>query len=90
MGILHNIANLTADAQPDHADGGVADWVVVHNVEKNEQSFTFDIIVSGTPSGSATLALGGSGDPESRQQTVTFPGGEMKVVETYTNIIWGE
>ncbi len=29
MGLLHNLAMLTGDAGPDHAEGGVQDWVRV-------------------------------------------------------------
>ena len=86
MGILHNIANLSANMAPDHADGGVAEWVVVQNEVKTANQLTFDILVSNTPSGSAILFLNEDGLPERRQQTVAFPGGEMRVVETYSNV----
>jgi hypothetical protein len=32
MGILHNLARLTRGAAPDHADGGVREWVEVRDV----------------------------------------------------------
>src|SRR5690606_29242932 len=33
MGLLHNVARLFAGAAPDHAEGGVTDWVEVHGLE---------------------------------------------------------
>lgn len=86
MGVLHNIAQLSAGAMPDHADGGVADWVQATNIEQIDRSFAFDINVSGIPSGSATLSFDEPGATGLRLQTVAFPGGEMKVREAYVNI----
>jgi hypothetical protein len=43
----------------------------------------FDIAVDGQNVGEASLQLGASGLPETRTQTVRFPGGEMQVVERY-------
>jgi len=86
MGVLHNIANLSAGAMPDHAQGGVADWVEATNIEQIDRSFAFDIVVSGTPSGSATLSFDQADRTGVRFQTVAFPGGEMRVVEEYLNI----
>lgn len=90
MGILHNIANLTAGAMPDHAAGGVADWVQTSNITAAERAFSFDITVSNEPSGSATLHVDEMANPLRRNQTVAFPGGEMIVVETYSNFKMSE
>lgn len=90
MGILHNVANLSAGAMPDHAEGGAAEWVLVRNVREDGNSFAFDILVSDTPSGSATLRVDDEGNPEVRRQTVAFPGGEMHVVETYASVTHSE
>ncbi|GJM14366.1 MAG: hypothetical protein DHS20C12_27690 [Pseudohongiella sp.] len=90
MGVLHNIANLSANTIPDHAGGGVADWVTVTNMQNIEESFAFDIVVADTPSGSATLAFDKLGFPGIRHQTVAFPGGEMRVVETYVEAFRNE
>lgn len=86
MGVLHNIANLSAGAMPDHAQGGVTDWVEATNIEQIDRSFAFDIVVSGTPSGSATLSFDQAGRTGVRFQTVAFPGGEMRVEEQYFNM----
>jgi hypothetical protein len=88
MGILHNIARLSGNAPPDHADGGVADWVVVDGFRwpdagAAEAAVAFDITVSGQPAGAAVLALGPDGMPRTRRQTVHFPEGDMEVVERY-------
>ncbi len=92
MGLLHNLAMLTGDAGPDHAEGGVQDWVQVSNFapavgleNATDVRITFDLIVAGTPSGSATLFLDGeTGLPVAREQTVQFDTGEMRVLERYT------
>lgn len=88
MGILHNLARLTANSAPDHAEGGVRRWVVVHGFRPGATPDTvaFDLTVAGTPSGSATLAFDANGAPVVRHQTVVFPGGEMPVVERYANV----
>lgn len=90
MGLLHNLARLTADAPPDHADGAVESWVVVDDFTIDaEDRFTvgFAITVGGQPSGSATLAVDGEGRPLVRHQTVNFPQGEMRVEERYSNVV---
>ena len=87
MGILHNLAQLTAGALPDHADGGVKDWVVVDHFIDTEGipvTTTFNLTVAGEPSGSATLEIDVFGLPGLRQQTVNFPDGEVNVVERYS------
>ena len=88
MGILHNIARLSAGAPPDHSEGGVGNWVTVNEVTKSpdERHLSFDIIVAGQSSGSAKLLLDPFGMVVKRDQTVEFPGGTMVVVENYTNI----
>ncbi|MCA9704831.1 MAG: hypothetical protein KDK70_03145 [Myxococcales bacterium] len=89
MGLLHNLAMLVAGVGPDHADGGVADWVAT--VEHHRPSpppaegdaLTFGLVVSGQPSGRATLWLDAQGMPLRREQVVDFPDGQMRVVERY-------
>ncbi len=93
MGILHNLARLAADLPPDHADGGAADWVTLHDPAwgpggpwdgRNARALSFRIRVAGRDSGQATLWLSESdGIPVAREQTVKFPGGEMQVLERY-------
>ena len=92
MGLLHNLAMLTGNAAPDHAEGGVQDWVQVSNFapavgleNASDVRITFDLIVAGTPSGSATLFVdGATGLPVAREQTVQFDTSEMRVLERYT------
>lgn len=89
MGILHNLARLVASTPPDHADGGVREWVAVDSFDWAEgdeaaEGVTFAITVAGQPSGDATLWLDSDGAPVLRRQIVRFPGGEMRVTERYT------
>ena len=88
MGILHNLARLTGGAAPDHAEGGVEEFVQVHGVERDEEGrLAFEIRVGGQESGSATLRLDEGGLPAVRRQSVAFPTGEMRVVERYTRVV---
>ena len=89
MGILHNLARLVSGAPPDHADGGVTDWVVVDQfgVEEGQSgTMNFELTVAGEPSGSASLEIGPDEYPVVRRQTVQFPVGEMRVVERYSAV----
>ena len=93
MGLLHNLARLTAGSPPDHANGGVDEWVVVSEVQRGEPEdvggvravpLSFEITVSGIPSASATLWLAkDTGLPIRRIQTVRFGSDTMDVVERY-------
>ena len=88
MGILHNLANLSGGAPPDHADGGVREWVVVEGLAEGgvAASVSFDLVVAGEPAGSAELMLDARGRPSLRRQTVEFPSGQMRVVERYSAV----
>ena len=84
MGILHNLARLTSVQLPDHADGGVQNWVQADSLTGGGDSLSFSIIVAGQTSGEATLLFS---DPQTllgREQVVNFPGGSMQVTESYT------
>lgn len=89
MGVLHNVARLVAGAPPDHGDGGVTDWVqaidLAHATPPDGagDGLRFGLVVAGQPSGSAALWLDAHGLPRWREQTVEFPGGQMRVVERY-------
>ncbi len=87
MGILHNLARLIDGKGPDHADGGVRDWVTAENirfVNGGRDTVRFDILVDGEKSGVATVRVDpDSGLPVHRTQTVDFAAGSMTVVETY-------
>ena len=87
MGILHNLAMLTAMQPPDHGDGGVQDWVVVDDFSlQGTADIHFAITVAGQPAGETTLQLDSDGLPLLRRQTVKFPDGEMRVTETYSSV----
>jgi hypothetical protein len=94
MGILHNLAMLSAGAPPDRADGGVKNWVTVDGFSlllpgapgKDGNGLGFSMTVDGAPVGTASLELDGYGLPVARQQTVFFPEGEMRVVERYGSV----
>lgn len=102
MGLLHNIALLVAGRPPDHAEGGVGQWVVVHDLQRSrtvtelepataslpDDPISMQIEVSGQRAGRATLWL----DPRTRMplerhQIVDFDEGQMRVRETYA---WGD
>jgi hypothetical protein len=88
MGFLHNLAQLTTVSPPEHADGGIADWVVLDNFAKapigESDGIGFDILVEGEKTSSAVLGLQ-DGVPVQRRQVVEFPGGQMIVTESYSN-----
>lgn len=89
MGILHNLARLTGNLLPDHADGGAEEWVRVDSLKADPQNSSivnFNISVAGTTSGSASLEISPSGYPVVRHQTVHFKAGDMRVVEKYSNV----
>jgi hypothetical protein len=89
MGVLHNLARLTGNALPDHADGGAGDWVVADSFAVDpggDAAVSFSIFVGGQPSGSATLEISPTGLPVERRQTVHFPAGDMRVIERYSNV----
>jgi hypothetical protein len=91
MGLLHNLAMLVANQPPDHADGGVREWVTVDSLsyvevegeESAPRAVAFSIFVGGSAVGTATLELDDRGLPRVRRQAVLFPSGEMRVVERY-------
>jgi hypothetical protein len=89
MGILHNLARLTSASAPDHADGGVREWVTVGSFAagaSDSDALSFDLTVAGQRAGSASLEVDSRGRPMLRLQTVQFPSGEMRVVERYSAV----
>jgi hypothetical protein len=84
MGILHNLARLTGGTAPDHAGGGIRDWVTVGAVTADADTIAFDLTVAGEPAGSAALQIDSGGRPVLRRQTVEFSTGQMRVVERYS------
>lgn len=96
MGILHTLAVLAAGAPPDHAQGGVRDWLTLsvlpdaptvavmeplHEVLPSDP-LTFDVRVDGEPAVHATLWVE-DGLPRERQQLTRFAQGEMTVREAF-------
>lgn len=89
MGILHNLARLTGAAPPDHADGGVREWVTIDSVTMDpadSAAISFNLTVAEKPSGSASLEIDEAGLPVMRRQTVLFPSGEMRVEDRYSTV----
>ncbi|MBT8395943.1 MAG: hypothetical protein KJN92_03210 [Gemmatimonadetes bacterium] len=94
MGILHNLAMLSAGAPVDGAEGGVRQWAIVESLEfegpEDEQGSTrvigFAMKVGGVAAGSASLEIAREGHPVLRRQTVEFPDGTMHVVERYSSV----
>lgn len=94
MGLLHNLAVLTADEPVDHASGGVREWVKPTNVKDGPiDSFggetchrvEFTIEVNAAPRGEASVCIAdATGLPLHRTQTVRFEAGTMSVTETLT------
>jgi hypothetical protein len=84
MGLLHNLVRLGGDFVPDHAGGGVEDWVQVPVVGVSGDRLFFDVLVSGQRAGKADLILSKKGWPQRRVQTVYFGTEEMKVIEIYS------
>lgn len=95
MGLLHNLARLTELKAPDHAQGGVEQWIALDSfrpttfAQEGEleglMSFGFDLVVNGEPSAAVRIWVDpASGLPRRRQLTVRFGSAEMKVVERYT------
>ncbi len=93
MGILHNLARLVGGAPPDHADGGVREWVTVAETDDRAMmegtpdgataaSAFREITVAGQPSGAFALEFE-EGLPTVRRQRVEFPQGIMRVTERY-------
>lgn len=90
MGILHNLAMLASGRPPDHAEGGLREWLTVADVtladdpDPDVHVVTFDVVVDGQRSASATLWIDrATMRPLRRSQRVEFPGGAMDVVELY-------
>lgn len=99
MGLLHNLAQLSSLKGPDHAEGGVSEWVTVRNLRylsaKNAEKYgpspvalAFNVNVGGAPAATAVLWLDEDTRlPLKREQTVKFPGGSMTVIETYSGFV---
>ncbi len=95
MGLLHNLAVLSAGSPPDRIDGTVTDWVRYSDMTLGPEEsvdgvaalrFSFTVVVSGVPSALAELWVdAASGLPIRRIQVMNFPQGEMRVLEEYSD-----
>jgi hypothetical protein len=93
MGLLHNLARLTAGRPPDHAEDGVDGWIEAHSAAwgptetidgREAKALTFTLNVGGTDAADVTFWLdAATGWPLGRDQTVVFPDGTMTVAERY-------
>lgn len=96
MGLLHNLAVMSAGTPPDRAAGGIRDWVQAGNLRPGQpaviegvpaKTLHFDVLVDGAVAATATLWLRvDSGLPLRREQVVDFDGSEMRVVESYRSL----
>lgn len=93
QGLLHNLAMLSGGLPPDHADGGMAEWIEVVAPQLGPpevfgageaRPLEFQITVEDQLVGHATLWLDARGLPLERRQVVDFPEGQMRVTERYT------
>jgi hypothetical protein len=92
MGVLHNLARLTASQDPDTGNGDVRTWVEVDRIRWKDgaprtRTLVFEIVVAGVPAGEAELVLDERGLPLRREQVVHFEGGDMRVVEHYDRFV---
>ncbi len=93
MGLLQNILALLAGAPPEHADGTVQDWVRVSDfffaapdpaTKLRGRSIQFGITVADKDVGIASCWISPlTRLPVERRQTVHFPAGDVRIVETY-------
>ena len=99
MGLLHNVVRILSGELPDHASGGVDEWVTVSGFSSGPQQkldgrsanaipVHFGLTVDGVPSGTATIWEEATlRIPLGRDQVVQFETGEMRVKERYSQII---
>lgn len=96
MGLLHNLAMLSAGYPPDATDGQATEWVETSDITlgepqalggKTARAFRFTVVVGGQPSALAELWVDvATGLPVRRVQIVSFPEGEMRVLEQYSAV----
>lgn len=93
MGLLHNLAMLSAGQPPDRIDGTARQWVTYRDVTMATdhlaggiaaRRFQFTVVVDGEPAAIADLWVDeATGLPLRRTQVVNFAEGEMRVLEQY-------
>lgn len=92
-GLLHNLVALLAGKPPDHADGGIEAWVQVSDFffsapdpssKVRGRSIRFKIAIDGREVGEANYWISPlTRIPVERRQTVHFPEGDVRIVESY-------
>jgi hypothetical protein len=77
IGLGHNLFRIMSGNEVEGVDAKAA------NLKADGAHYTFDVVIGGAKMGVAELWLDANGLPLRREQTVTFPDGEMKVTERY-------
>lgn len=84
MGALHNLIEISQGNPPDHAAGGVREWLQAVKFRRVKGGVSYVVHVEGKDTGEATLLIDARTRlPRSRKLTVHFPNGDMLVTETY-------
>jgi hypothetical protein len=88
MGLLHNAARLVDGHGPDHAEGGVAQFVRGDRPRMADEGLAvaIDVMVHDEQVGEAVLLLDEEGRPRDRTQLVHFGDGDMRVREIYSGV----
>lgn len=97
VGFAQSLINLSQLKPPERADGGIADWVQVENVQVREGSFgqgyhdgeiglQFDLSIAGKPAGRARLWISTLSQlPTRREQFLAYTDAEGKAREIQIN-----
>jgi hypothetical protein len=84
MGLLHNVANLTQGLPPDHAGGGVREWLQAVKFKRVRGGVSYAIHIDGADHGETTLYIDSKTKlPRKRTAVIHFPNADMRVTETY-------
>ena len=85
MGLLHNVARLSQDLPPEHADGSLRDWLQAVNFRRVKGGVSYTVLLDGKDVGPVTLLIDAKSKlPRKRTQVVHFPNADMRVTETYS------
>ncbi|MCA1828071.1 MAG: hypothetical protein ABR567_02600 [Myxococcales bacterium] len=83
MGLLHNVVNLSQGNGIDHASGGAREWLEPVNFRRVKGGVAYRLRVNGKETSAVTLLIDSKQRPKKRTMVVHFPGGDMRVTETY-------
>ena len=88
MGLLHNAALLIGGRGPDHASGGVRDFVRAERAKSGTPAtdITYDVVIRHDVMGQATLSLSPEAKPVKRTAEIHFEEGDMTVLEKYDTV----